>query len=231
MKKTLSILLTFILIFSSVSLCFAAVAADEKNIVLSGEALDEAIVAAAAELADVPSDAVLLVDSADEKEAVKAGDLAKEFAKFVFVDLSKVGDYADKIAEDAEYTVVTLENGKKTVYVSVDFRKNPELANLDVFRESVKKINEKQKAVAGEGDYSLMSYQHIAGELALHAILAAGCSAFGVSEDNSTFKKAIVADLNIDESRFPTSIIKLIGTVLMDYIVTTFYTIFKSFSK
>ena len=66
-----------------------------------------------------------------------------------------------------------------------------------------------------------MSYQHIAGELALHVIIAAAMSAMGKDESDSTLSSSMVADLNKDESRFPTQLIEFLGKFIMDYIIST----------
>ena len=76
-------------------------------------------------------------------------------------------------------------------------------------------------AMMESGEYDLMSYQHIAGELALHVIIAAAMSAMGKDESDSTLHSSMVANLNKDESRFPSQLIEIIGKFLMDYIIGT----------
>ena len=203
-------------------LALPAFAADE-DIILSGETLDAAVQATVAEFIDAPSGAKIQVQSRVRRNAVAAKDLAKSFASYIFINPNRVEGLSDEIANDADYTVTVMENGKKTVYISVDLREHPEIANLDVFRATVKKLDAKQNETAAgeEGDYDLMSYQHIAGELALHVIIAAAMSAMGKDESDSTLNSSMVADLNKDENRFPTQLIEILGKFIMDYIIGT----------
>lgn len=221
MKKAISVLLAVLMALSVLSV--AAFAADD-DLILTGDALDAAVAAAAAELTGASDSAKVTVQSRVRQNAVAAKDLAKSFSKYIFLNPNKVEGLSDEIAKDADYTVTVLEGGKKTVYISVDLREHPEIANLDVFRATVKKLADKQNAFvpAGEeGDYDLMSYQHIAGELALHVIIAAAMSAMGKDESDDTLHSSMVADLNKDESRFPSQLIEFIGKFLMDYIIRT----------
>ena len=220
MKKLIAVILSVLMLLPLAVL--PSFAADE-DMILTGDVLDAAVEAAAAELAGVPEGASFRVQSRVRQNAVAAKDLAKSFAHYIFLDPTKVEGLSDDIANDADYTVTTLENGKKTVYISVDLREHPEIANLDVFRAAVKKLDAKQNeaAAAEAGDYDLMSYQHIAGALALHVIVAAAMSAMGKDESDSTLNSSMVADLNKDESRFPSQLIEIIGRFLMDYIIGT----------
>ena len=219
MKKLIAFVLAVLMLLPAAVL--PSFAADE-DMILSGEALEAAVSAAAAELAGVPDGAVYRVQSRVRQNAVAAKDLAKRFAGYIFVNPNKVEGISDAIANDADYTVTMMENGKKTVYIAVDLREHPEIANLDVLRAAVKKLDAKQKeAVAGESDVDLMSYQHIAGELALHVIVAAAMSAIGKDESDETLRSSMIANLNKDESRFPTQLIEFIGKFIMDYIIST----------
>ncbi len=219
MKKLIAVLLSVLMLLPMAVLpSFAA----EENIILSGETLDAAVDAAAAALAGVPEGATYRVQSRVRQNAVAAKDLAKSFAGYIFVNPNKVEGISDAIANDADYTVTVMENGKKTVYIAVDLREHPEIANLDVLRAAVKKLDAKQQqAAAGESDVDLMSYQHIAGELALHVIVAAAMSAIGKDESDETLRSSMVANLNKDESRFPTQLIEFLGKFIMDYIIGT----------
>ena len=220
MKKLIAVILSVLMLLPFAVL--PSFAADE-DLILSGDVLEAAVEAAAAELAGIPDGASFRVQSRVRQNAVAAKDLAKSFANYIFVNPNKVEGLSDDIANDADYTITTMENGKKTVYISVDLREHPEIANLDVFRAAVKKLDAKQnETAAGEaGDYDLMSYQHIAGELALHVIIAAAMSAMGKDESDSTLHSSMVADLNKDESRFPSQLIEILGKFLMDYIIGT----------
>ena len=221
MKKLISLMLSVLMLLSV--LVIPGLAADD-DMILTGDVLDAAVEAAAAELAGVPEGASYRVQSRVRQNAVAAKDLAKSFASYIFLNPDKVEGLSDAIANDADYTVTVLENGKKTVYISVDLREHPEIANLDVFRATVKKLDAKQNesVPAGEeGNYDLMSYQHIAGELALHVIVAAAMSAMGKDESDETMNSSVVANLNKDESRFPGQLIEFIGKFLMDYVIRT----------
>lgn len=219
MKKLLAVILSVLMLLPLAALpSFAA----GEDLILSGETLDAAVDAAAAALAGVPEGAAYQVRSRVRQNAVAAKDLAKSFAGYIFINPNKVEGISDAIANDADYTVTVLSNGKKTVYIAVDLRKHPEIANLDVLRAAVKKLDAKQQqAAAGESDVDLMSYQHIAGELALHVIVAAAMSAIGRDESDSTLRSSMIANLNKDESRFPTQLIEFLGKFIMDYIIGT----------
>ena len=73
----------------------------------------------------------------------------------------------------------------------------------------------------GSTDY-LMSYEHIAGELALHALLYAASNEIlrvtGIKSDRllKIYRSAAIADLNVDEARVPGGMITLVGSVLMN---------------
>ncbi len=220
MKKLIAVILSVLMLLPLAVLpAFAA----EEDILLSGDVLDAAVEAAVAELAGVPEGAAYRVQSRVRQNAVAAKDLAKSFAHYIFLNPDKVAGLSDTIANDADYTITTMENGKKTVYIAVDLREHPEIANLDVFRATVKKLDAKQnETAAGQaGDYDLMSYQHIAGELALHVIVAAAMSAIGKDESDGTMSSAVVANLNKDESRYPSQLIEILGKIIMDYIIRT----------
>ena len=220
MKKLIAVILSVLMLLPLAAL--PSFAADE-DMILSGDVLDAAVEAAVAELAGVPDGATYRVQSRVRQNAVAAKDLAKTFAGYIFVNPNKIDGMSDAIANDADYTIEVMENGKKTVYIAVDLREHPEVVNLDVLRAAVKKMDAKQQEViAGEeGDIDLMSYQHIAGELALHVIIAAAMSAMGKDESDSTLSSAMVANLNKDESRFPTQLIEFLGKFIMDYIIGT----------
>lgn len=221
MKKAISVILAILMALSVLSI--VAFASDDE-LVLSGDTLDAAVIAAAAELTDAPAGAKVSVQSRVRQNAVAAKDLAKNFAKYIFLNPEKVDGLSETIANDADYQVTVIDGGKKTVYISVDLREHPEVANLDVFRATVKKLAEKQNGYVPAGDeasFDLMSYQHIAGELALHVIVAAALSAIGKDESDSTLNSSMVATLNKDESRFPTQLIEFLGKFLMDYIIRT----------
>ena len=231
MKKLIALVLS-VLILLPVMLVPAFAA--EENVILSGDTLDAAVTAAVSAFVDAPDGAKVLVQSRVRKNAVAAKDLAKTFASYIFVNPNRVEGLSDAIVNDADYTVTVMDNGKKTVYISIDLREHPEIVNSDVFRATVKKLAEKQNEYVTEGeegDFDLMSYQHIAGELALHIIVAAAMSAMGKDESDSTMSSSMIADLNKDESRFPTQLIEFIGKFMMDYVIRTFNSLIGYFFK
>ena len=67
-----------------------------------------------------------------------------------------------------------------------------------------------------------MSYEHIAGELALHAIVfAVTDSLMGATGTKNEFilkmyNKAVLAELNYDEARLPSEIMSMLGVLIMD---------------
>ena len=70
-----------------------------------------------------------------------------------------------------------------------------------------------------------MTYDHLAGELALHMIIADITNDLGANKGNSFLKKffdmSVVADLNVDENRLAPAIISTIGN-LVRLILTIF---------
>lgn len=67
-----------------------------------------------------------------------------------------------------------------------------------------------------------MSYEHIAGELALHAVVFAVTNEIirvtGTKNEIivKLYEKAAVVDLNYDEARVPSEMISMIGVLLVD---------------
>ena len=154
--------------------------------------------------------------------------LSKEMSKYLFIKVDNAEDVAALIAETCEFDYVTLSDGRGTIYIRVDIEKNPQIFNYAVFRHLVEDLYAKQgeemkKHADGSVDY-LMSYEHIAGELALHAILYAATSdIIRLTGSNnarllSLYNSARVANLNVDEARVPTQFISLFGTILMNYV-------------
>ena len=84
---------------------------------------------------------------------------------------------------------------------------------------------------------NLMSYDHIAGELALHAVMYAASNEYlkltGKTEGTifNLWERARIADLNITESRIPVEAIKIMGTYIMGVFIVDIYTIFKIFNN
>lgn len=221
MKKVISLLLALLMAFS---LALPSFALSEENQHLSQGEVDKALEAAVAALVDAPEGATVIVS---DELADDAGDTPKEIAGllsgFIFIEKDKADEVAADIAENSKYTVKVIADGKQTVYCSIDFEKFPEIYDARVYLAAIEKIQNKCDEVAAEngidiaGDgYSAMSYSHVAGELALHMILAA------VSKDTASwnpisewiFEHAGGENLNVDESRIPVAFITMLGDVV-----------------
>lgn len=147
--------------------------------------------------------------------------------RYIFVKVDDVDAAAMEAVKsaDIDYELVTDSDG--TVYIGIDIEKNPEIFNFSVFRKVVDGLYAAQgeellKNNNGETDYA-MSYEHIAGELALHAVVFAVTdgimSATGAKNDLllRLYDKAAFAELNYDEARLPSEIMAMLGVLLMDF--------------
>jgi hypothetical protein len=158
-------------------------------------------------------------------EKITFADMAEVMKKYVFIRVDNPEEVAELIAESCEFTYTTVEDGDGTVYIRVDIEKNPQIFNYAVFRNLVEDLYAQQgeemlKNEDGSVDY-LMSYEHIAGELALHALLYAASDELlrvGVESGRllSLYKSAARADLNVDEARIPAEAIAIVGVILMN---------------
>ena len=232
MKKLISLALVLIMTLSFVLPASAAddtltdaqlVAAVEAaaTAFVEGEKIEvsDALVAAVAEEADTPE------------------EVANFFSKFVFVKDSEIEAVSQKIADSCKYTITTVDDGRKTIYVAVDLRKSKEIFDARVFLNATKKVFDKcnEMAIAdgmmeGDGLYTLMSYNHLAGELALHMILADVTNDLGASKGNGIlkdlFNKSVVSDLNVDEDRLTPALIEFFGQTVV-FFLNTFFVTFK----
>ena len=223
MKKLISLALVLIM---ALSLFVPASATDAA---LTDEQIESAVEAIAGALVDADEDATVIANNAlinavaDEAETPE--DVADFFSTLIFVEKSEVEAVSQKIADSCKYRVTTLENGKKTVYVAVDFRTCYEIFDARVFLNASKKLFNKceELAIADGMDanpdaYDLMTYNHLAGELAMHMILADLSNDMGGSKEgswlNKIYKMSVVADLNVDESRIDAGLIRFFGQVL-----------------
>lgn len=224
MKKLISLVLVLIMTFS---LAVSASATD-ATATLTDEQIEAAATAAAGALVAADKDAT--VDLNDSLLGAIGGvvetpeEIANFFSKFVFVEKSEVEAVSQKIADSCKYRVTTIKDGKKTVYVAVDLRTCKEIFDARVFLNATQKLLKKCEELAiADGmnsnpeAYDLMSYDHLAGELALHMILTDFTNDFGANDGNVLLKKwfdmSVVADLNVDESRVSPAIIKLVGKI------------------
>lgn len=160
-------------------------------------------------------------------ETVTFANLSKELGKYLFIRVENADEVADLIAQSCDFSYTVLNDGHGTVYIRVDVEENPQIFNYGVFRRLVEDLyaqqgEELQKNGSGDVDY-LMSYEHIAGELALHALIYAASNEFlrvtGINSSRilNLYKSAAQANLNIDEARAPGELISIIGSVLMNF--------------
>lgn len=227
-KKFVSLLLALLMAFSLALPTFAASEADQK---LSSEEIAEAVNVAVAALVDAPEDATVIVDEELSEDVIESADTPEEISgilsEIIFIEKDKADEVASYIVENSKYTVKVIADGKQTVYCSVDFDKFPEIYDAKVYSLAIEKIQNKCDEVAaaegidlaGDG-YSAMSYSHIAGELALHMILAK------LSKDTASwnplaewiYERANIADLNVDENRFPPVLLSAFGDAVIGFI-------------
>ena len=232
MKKLISLALILIM---ALSFAMPASAADDT---LTDSQLVEAVEVAA--MAFVDADEVIVSDAlvdAVAQEAETAEEVADFFSNFVFVEDSEIEAVSDKIADSCKYTVTTLEDGKKTVYVAVNLYECREIFDARVFLAATEKIYNKSKEEAiadgmtdGDEAYNLMTYQHLAGELALHMILADVTNDLGANKGNGILKdlfdKSVISDLNVNESRVSPAFIAFVGKLVVSFL-NTFYGSFR----
>lgn len=171
---------------------------------------------------------------------ITIAELKKIMESYIFVKVDDVDSATLKVLTGVKYYPVELENGKTTVYIAVDIKNNPDIFNYDVFKKTVEKLYEKQGEALitdsdGNTDY-LMSYEHIAGELALHAIIYAAAneliSVTGTQNETilKLYERAIQADLNVDENRIPWQIFSIFGIILVDLMSLKIFSFLRSFS-
>lgn len=164
-------------------------------------------------------------------------DIIDMLSRYLFIRVDNAEEVAELIASTCNFTYVVLQDGNGTIYIRVDIENNPEIFNYAVFYNLVKNLYAMQgeemiKRGDGTTDY-LMSYQHIAGELALHAILYAAATEVirltGISNETllNMYHSVAQADLNIDETRVPTQLMVLFGKIIMSEITYNIMRIFR----
>lgn len=216
LKKTISVLLSLMLILSCLPV--TAFAGESGSEIVKRSEIESKTEQFFAEYIGEPN-AEVTVDrrlirllKSGNPFGISASKLANELSEFVLV---KAGECVN---EYGSYNVVTLASGVKTVYIAVNIAAHPELYRLDRFHDAVIKLVEGQKELVSEGNVELMDYNRAAGELALHMIL------YGVTAPivrfqgdqvpaiiKQLYEQAKVADLNIDESRVPASLMRMVG--------------------
>lgn len=228
MKKLISLILVLIM---TLTFALPASAADDT---LTDAELLAAVEAAATAFVD--GDSVEVSDAlvaAVAEEAETPEDVANFFSKFVFVEDSEIEAVSQKIADSCKYRITTVDDGRKTIYVAVDLRQCKEIFDARVFLNATEKVFNKCKEIAmedgmmeGDGLYTLMSYNHLAGELALHMILADVTNDLGATKGNGIlrdlYNKAVVSDLNVDEDRIDLSFIEFVGKTVLSFLETFF---------
>ena len=232
MKKFISLILVLIM---TLTFALPASAADDT---LTDAQLVAAVEAAATAFVDgnkvEVSDALV---AAVAEEAETPEEVANFFSKFVFVEDSEVEAVSQKIADACKYRITTVKDGRKTIYVAVDLRQCKEIFDARVFLNATQKVFNKCNELAiadgmmeGDGLYTLMSYNHLAGELALHMIIADVTNDLGANKGNGIlkelFNKSVVSDLNVDEDRFAPALIEFIGQSIV-FFLNTFFVTFK----
>lgn len=163
------------------------------------------------------------------------GNFVDFVSKYFFINIEDIPAAADDIIEKAEYSHVLLEDGKETVFIAVNIEEHPELLNRALLMEATEKLYNEQKVLfPGMAEETLMSYEHIAGELALHAILYAVSNEYlsvtGATEGLifNLWQKARIANLDITEARIPGEVIQIVGTYIMGVFIIDLYTLFST---
>ena len=221
-KKLLAVILSVLMLASAFSVSVSA--ADEKSAFEAKVESALGILIGNGEKVDVQVDADLL--SALKANGTGSRRLAKSMSNYAVVaaeDVKDVDAVAQAIADGSAYKIVALENGKKTVYISVDLVANPEIFNEDVFRAAVVKLVDAQNEVISEEDaenLDLLDYNRFAGELYLHMIIyrvvAPVKDAQWLPLVADLYNMSSVADMNIDESRIPPFFIEIIGFIIFE---------------
>ena len=218
-KKTLALLLSVMMLFTMA--LPASAASSEAKTQENIEAFFSELLGGKVEIGDEFFKAITEnLGAAPSKKAV-AGAVS-QYAVVAAEDVNSVDALAEAIADDSVYTIKTLENGKKTVYIAVNVAEHPELFEMDVFRAAVYKICDKQKEfVTSEADFDLLTYTRFAGELYLHMriyqVAEPMADVLGTVFDflNKIVEMTGIADMNIDESRFPGFLFDIIGAIML----------------
>lgn len=207
-KKFISALLALMMVFT---LAMPSFAVSEENKTLSSAQIKEAVSVAVSAFVGADEDATVIIDNDLIKDVLSGADTAKEVSVFLsgilFIEESEADAISTEIADNSKYTIKVIENGKQTVYCSVDLITYPEIYDARVFLLAIDKFKANCDAVAAENgfesNYEGMSYSHIAGELALHMILSRFAKDTSVVNPLADWisERADMADLNVDEDR------------------------------
>ena len=218
-KKTLALLLSVMMLFTMA--LPASAASSEAKTQENIEAFFSELLGGKVEIGDDFFKAITEnLGAAPSKKAV-AGAVS-QYAVVAAEDVNSAEALAEAIADDSVYTIKTLENGKKTVYIAVNVAEHPELFDMEVFRAAVYKICDKQNEfVDSPESFDLLNYKRFAGELYLHMriyeIADPLSIVLGAVFDfiNKIVEMTGVADMNIDENRFPGFMFDIIGELVL----------------
>lgn len=221
-KKSISILLALMMLFAMSAL--PASAASEAQAEEKIEAFYSELLGADVQLEEGLVEAILDEAGANPTKSDLA-DAVSQYAVVAAEDVDEVDALAQAIADSTVYTIKTLENGKKTVYIAVDVANHPELFDFDVFRAAVYKIcdgqNNLEEVAENPDDFDLLTYKRFAGELYLHMRIYQFADPlskiFGsvISYLNKIVEMTAIADMNIDEARFPGFLFDIIGALVL----------------
>ena len=164
------------------------------------------------------------------------GELTGLIRKYMFIKIDDPAQAAALIADTTEFSYALVEDGKGTLYLTVNVEENPQIFNYDVFRALVEQLYARQNEEMQKDDYGkidyVMSYEHIAGELALHTVVFAATNLIldvTKTQDEkiiNLYKSAAQATLNADEARAPGALIRFIGTLIINVFTFNFLKLF-----
>lgn len=219
-KKTVSVVLALMMLFTMFALP-ASAASSAAQTQEKVEAFFSELLGGKVEI-DEDFFAAILSEVGIDPSKKEVASAVSQYAVVAAEDVSEADALAQAIADDSVYTIKTLENGKQTIYIAVNVAEHPELFEMDVFRAAVYKICDKQNEfVTAPEDFDLLTYTRFAGELYLHMriyqIADPMSIVFGAIFDfiNDIVEMTAVADMNIDESRFPGFMFDIIGGLLL----------------
>ncbi len=142
-------------------------------------------------------------------------------SKAMMLSDEEIAKIAKEFAERAALFIVQLPDGTETYNISVDFRTddsfyyyNPIFLRTVAIEiiERVVDISEKRKGV-----HTIMDYTHVVGELTVHFLGYRITMKLGGADSDGPlgylYDKFSIADLNVDEKRFPL-IIRFFGVVV-----------------
>ncbi|MBQ8027847.1 MAG: hypothetical protein IJ262_00405 [Clostridia bacterium] len=227
MKKFLALVLTVVMLLSATVIPSSAVSLSgklESKLETVVESLLGTLIGNG-EKTDVDVDGAFIEALKEEMSYIGYNPLAKELSGYAVVQYGAVEDVeavAESIAENTSYRAYVTDNGKTSVYIVIDLEENPELFDSEVFRAAVVKIVDKQGEVIEEDaeNLDLMDYNRFAGELYLHMLLFQVTAPFKdidwIPLVSDIYNTASGAEMDVTESRFPSSLLVVIGFVVLE---------------